>query len=79
MRANVFRYSPNNGHRQDISACPVRAKSRHRTDPFNRPITLEEEWNSMQIPFRLGHAMEWYKFIVSFALRLRAPRIGTAS
>jgi hypothetical protein len=33
----------------------------------------------MQIPFRLGHAMEWYKFIVSFALRLRAPRIGTAS
>jgi len=30
----------------------------------------------MQIPFRLGHAMEWYKFIVSVHLRMRAPRIG---
>jgi len=43
------------------------------------PSSLREEWNSMQITFRLGHAMEWCKFIVSFALRLRAPRIGTAS
>jgi hypothetical protein len=25
MRANVFRCSPNNGHRQDTSACPFRA------------------------------------------------------
>ena len=25
MRANVFRCSPNNGHRQDTSACPLRA------------------------------------------------------
>src|SRR5258706_13263600 len=27
MRANVFRCSPNNGHRQDTSACPFRANS----------------------------------------------------
>jgi hypothetical protein len=25
MRANVFRCSPNNGHRQDTSECPFRA------------------------------------------------------
>src|SRR6267154_2231336 len=29
MRAYVFRCSPNNGHRQDTSACPFRAKRRH--------------------------------------------------
>jgi hypothetical protein len=29
-RANVFRCSPNNGHRQDTSACPFRAKSGSR-------------------------------------------------
>jgi len=28
MRANVFRCSPNNGHRQDTSACPFRAIKR---------------------------------------------------
>src|SRR5258705_5875499 len=27
MRANVFRCSPNNGHRQDTSACPFRANN----------------------------------------------------
>jgi hypothetical protein len=27
MRANVFRCSPNNGRRQDTSACPFRAKT----------------------------------------------------
>jgi hypothetical protein len=29
MRANVFRCSPDNGHRQDTSACPFRANSGH--------------------------------------------------
>src|SRR5207237_6037806 len=29
-RAHVFRCSPNNGHRQDTSACPVRAKTGSR-------------------------------------------------
>src|SRR5712671_7687614 len=32
MRANDFRCSPNNGHRQETSACPFRASSR----PANR-------------------------------------------
>jgi hypothetical protein len=30
MRAYVFRYSPDNGHRQHASACPFRAISGHR-------------------------------------------------
>ena len=29
MRANDFRCSPNNGHRQDTSACPFRANKGH--------------------------------------------------
>src|SRR6266403_4509269 len=33
MRAHVFRCSPNNGHRQDPSACPFRAKLRHPPTP----------------------------------------------
>src|SRR5258707_15274333 len=33
MRAHVFRCSPNNGHRQDTSACPFRAKLRHPPTP----------------------------------------------
>jgi hypothetical protein len=36
MRAYVFRCSPNNGHRQDTSACPFRAISGHSGTPAIR-------------------------------------------
>src|SRR5204863_10077481 len=43
MRANVFRCSPNNGHRQGTSACPFRAKTGSEARSFDRLVRAGEK------------------------------------
>jgi len=56
MRAHVFRCSPNNGHRQDTSACPFRCH--FRTSRSVDLITaIDPALNAPQARFRRGYPL----------------------
>src|SRR6266404_1457554 len=50
MRANVFRFAPESGHRAMQSACPFRANSRPMGDNAKK-IAVHREWT----PASRGH------------------------